>query len=171
MTDKKLVEIATKYSLDYDKKYSEEFTLVDMIRRPKEFVDGSIEDMLNMIKKKAYRDGYIDAYKAGSQDKMTWQDYDAGEDCYEDTHEGKWVKRDNIVEWHNIEENPNDLPYDNQIKICQTKLGEQLCACYDREVGCWKTTTNNFENFIPSGIIVVWTEIKPFTKEMYYDTV
>jgi hypothetical protein len=27
-----------------------------------------------------------------------WHDYDAGEDCYEDTHEGKWVKRDEVYQ-------------------------------------------------------------------------
>ena len=127
MTDIELVEIATKYSLDYDRKYSEDFTFVDMIKRPKDFVDGSIEDMLNMIKKKTYRDGYIDAYKAGSQDKMIWHDYDAGEDCYEDTHEGRWVKRDNVVEWHNIKKNPCDLPTvddfnPNKRFLCQCRL-------------------------------------------------
>ena len=25
-----------------------------------------------------------------------WHDYDAGEDSYEDSHEGKWVKRDDV---------------------------------------------------------------------------
>ena len=27
-----------------------------------------------------------------------WHDYDAGEDCYEDTHEGRWVKRDEVYQ-------------------------------------------------------------------------
>ena len=27
-----------------------------------------------------------------------WHDYDAGEDCYEDSHEGKWVKRDEVYQ-------------------------------------------------------------------------
>lgn len=36
---------------------------------------------------------YIAGLKAGSQLDKVWQDYDAGEDCYEDSHEGKWVKR------------------------------------------------------------------------------
>lgn len=25
-----------------------------------------------------------------------WHDYDAGEDCYEYRHEGKWIKRDEV---------------------------------------------------------------------------
>lgn len=25
-----------------------------------------------------------------------WQDYDPGEGCYDDTHKGKWVKRENV---------------------------------------------------------------------------
>lgn len=28
----------------------------------------------------------------------TWQDYDAGDDCWEDTHTGKWVKAENDKE-------------------------------------------------------------------------
>lgn len=27
-----------------------------------------------------------------------WHDYDAGEDCYEDSHESRWVKRDEIYQ-------------------------------------------------------------------------
>ena len=27
-----------------------------------------------------------------------WHDYDAGEDCYEDSHEGKWVKRNEVYQ-------------------------------------------------------------------------
>lgn len=33
-----------------------------------------------------------------------WHDYDAGEDCYEDSHEGRWVKRDEICKFDKAKE-------------------------------------------------------------------
>ncbi len=41
---------------------------------------------------------YLTALRAGSQLDMVWHDYDAGEDSYEDLHEGRWVKRDSDIE-------------------------------------------------------------------------
>lgn len=52
---------------------------------------------------------YIAGLKAGSQLDKVWHDYDAGEDCYEDSHEGKWVKRETSEpKWHKVAD--GDLP-------------------------------------------------------------
>ena len=42
-----------------------------------------------------------------------WHDYDAGEDCYEDTHEGKWVKRDEVYQLAKAKEYLNLLLMDS----------------------------------------------------------
>lgn len=39
-------------------------------------------------------DGYLAGAKEGSQLDEVWHDYDAGEDCYEDSHEGRWIRRE-----------------------------------------------------------------------------
>jgi len=57
------------------------------------------------------KESFLAGLKAGSQLDKVWHDYDAGEDCYEDSHESKWVKRETSKpKWHNLRENRNDLP-------------------------------------------------------------
>jgi len=61
--------------------------------------------------KGSYIEGFLDGLKAGSQLDRIWHEYDAGEDCYEDTHEGRWIKRKTEKpNWHILRKNPNDLP-------------------------------------------------------------
>ena len=57
------------------------------------------------------KEAYLAGLKAGSQLDEVWHDYDAGEDCYEDSHEGRWVKREaGRPQWHDFRKDPNDLP-------------------------------------------------------------
>lgn len=69
--------------MGFDEEMAEEYAknlkARDFIAKPKEIV--------------AYF-AFLDALKKGSQLDKVWHDYDAGEDCYEDSHEGKWVNRD-----------------------------------------------------------------------------
>lgn len=52
---------------------------------------------------------YIAGLEAGSRLDKVWQDYDPGEGCYEDSHEGKWVKRETSeLKWHKVAD--GDLP-------------------------------------------------------------
>jgi hypothetical protein len=54
---------------------------------------------------------FLAGLKAGSQLDRVWHDYDAGEDCYEDSHEGRWIKReDGRPKWHDMRKTPEDLP-------------------------------------------------------------
>jgi len=56
-------------------------------------------------------EAYLAGLRAGSQLDRVWHDYDAGEDCYEDSHEGRWVMReDGRPKVHDLRKNPDDLP-------------------------------------------------------------
>lgn len=61
MTKEDLVRNADKQSYEYNTKYSEDYTLKDMLKRPQDFVEGTIENIVDLLKKKAYRDGLIDS--------------------------------------------------------------------------------------------------------------
>ena len=54
-----LIEKADKLSFSYNKKYSEDYKLKDMLSRPKDFVEGAIEGVIHLLRQKAWRDGYI----------------------------------------------------------------------------------------------------------------
>lgn len=110
----KMTEIerkANKKSLSYDTKYSEDRTLKDMLSRPQAFVEGAIEGIVNLLRQKAYRDGYI----AGAEE--------------------------NGVVWHDLRKNPEDLPDKGRVafshvvmtnegfrEYCNTFTGEWFVA-------------------------------------------
>lgn len=50
-----------------------------------------------------------------------WHDYDAGEDCYEDTHEGRWVKRDEVYQLEQANKQIEELQEENN--ELKTKIG------------------------------------------------
>lgn len=77
-----IVEKADKKSFDYNTKYSEDGTLKSMLAEPHRFVEGAIEGIIDLLRKKAYRDGYIDSAK------------------------------ENGIQWHDLREDPNDVPQD-----------------------------------------------------------
>lgn len=59
MTKEELEKEANKQSYLYDTKYSEDYTLEDRLNRPEDFVKGAIKDLVDLLKRKACRDGYI----------------------------------------------------------------------------------------------------------------
>jgi hypothetical protein len=59
MTKDELKQEADKESYKYNKKYSEDYKLKDMLSRPMDFVEGAIEGVVKLLKIKAYRDGYL----------------------------------------------------------------------------------------------------------------
>lgn len=73
--------------MSFDEEIAEEYAknlkAKDFIAKPKEIV--------------AYF-AFLDGLKKGSQLDKVWRDYNAGEDCYEDSHDGKWVNRDSELE-------------------------------------------------------------------------
>ena len=75
---------ADHLSLAYKTKYSEDRTLKDMLSRPKDFIEGAIEGIINLLRQKAWRDGYI----AGATE--------------------------NGIQWHDLRKDPNDLPKKNK---------------------------------------------------------
>lgn len=84
MTDYEQIEQkANKKSLRYNTKYSEDRELKDMLSRPQDFVEGAIEGIVNLLRQKAYRDGYIDGANAFTS------------------------------VWHDLRKNPLDLPTEN----------------------------------------------------------
>lgn len=75
---------ADHLSLAYKTKYSEDRKLKDMLSRPKDFIEGAIEGIINLLRQKAWRDGYI----AGATE--------------------------NGIQWHDLRKDPNDLPKKNK---------------------------------------------------------
>ena len=65
---------------------------------------------------------------------------------------------------HDLEKDPNDLPKDNDEKLCFYGK-RKLSARYDSERGCWITYFNSLEYVIPSSVIIAWCEIPTFNKE------
>lgn len=77
--------------------------------------------------------------KEGSQLEKVWQDYDPGEDCYEDTHEGKWVERKNKYQWH--KQNVDDIydAFDDwgvHFYLCRMKDGSLNIAMGSADEDC-----------------------------------
>ena len=60
MTREELEREAVRKSLSYNTKYSEDGDLNDMLSRPQDFIEGSIAGMVDLLRKKAYRDGMVD---------------------------------------------------------------------------------------------------------------
>ena len=73
---------ANKKSLRYNIKYSEDMKLKDMLSRPQDFVKGAIEGIVNLLRQKAYRDGYIDG---ATENSIQWHKIMDG-DLPEDTN-------------------------------------------------------------------------------------
>ena len=65
-------------------------------------------------------------------------------------------------ELHDLRKDPNDLPKDNDEKLCFYKKGK-VVARYDSGYSCWVTYFNNFETVIASSVIIAWCEIPTFT--------
>ena len=70
-----------------------------------------------------------------------------------------------LPQWHDLQENHNDLPKDIGIKLCYTRTAKYVCASYDEEYDCWGFVFNNLEHCMPSSVIIAWCEIPTFDKE------
>ncbi len=71
------------------------------------------------------------------------------------------AEKDLLPVRHDLRKNQNDLPKDNDEKICFYKKGK-VVARYDSEYGCWETYFNNLATVIPSSVIIAWCEIPRF---------
>ena len=95
---------------------------------------------------------FLIALKVGSQLDRVWHEYDAGEDCYEDSHEGRWVKRE--IEWHDLRKDPNDLPKVNQKVLLQIKNEDEPIMDFYRQDGMW--------NFANKYEVIAWRDLPKF---------
>lgn len=73
------------------------------------------------------KEGFLAGLKAGSQLDRVWKDYDPGEGCYDDTHEGKWVKR-----WEPWRYVKDELPkievgYKVAVEVCYLNAYQNPC--------------------------------------------
>ena len=64
--------------------------------------------------------------------------------------------------WHDLRKDPNDLPKDNDEKLCFYEKGK-VVARYDSGYSCWETYFNNLETVIASSVIIAWCELPQFT--------
>lgn len=117
---------------------------------------------------------FLGGLKAGSQLDKVWQDYDAGEDCYEDSHEGKWVKREaGGLQWHKVAD--GDLPKPNiAVLICLQfeKWTTTYIAYYRPAIKKWQMYNMHeaqrqpiVDDYIDSDEVVAWCEIPQYTEE------
>lgn len=67
-------------------------------------------------------------------------------------------------QWHDLRKDPNDLPRDNDEKLCFYGKGK-VVARYDSEYGCWETEFNNLVTTFSSSILIAWCESPTFDKE------
>ena len=72
--------------------------------------------------------------------------------------------KENGNQLHDLRKDPNDLPKDNDEKLCFYEKGK-VVARYDSEFGCWETYFNNLETVIPLSVIIAWCETPTFDKE------
>lgn len=55
---------AREYSIVYDTKYAEDGVLEEMLSRPQDFVDGAIMGVVQLLRQKASKDGFVAGVKA-----------------------------------------------------------------------------------------------------------
>jgi hypothetical protein len=99
------------------------------------------------------KQAYLAGLKAGSQLDRVWHDYDAGEDCYEDSHEGKWVKREaGRPKWHKVAD--GDLPPEDT---------DVLALLADKEIYMAHFYGRNVWDKI--GSVIAWCETPQYEEE------
>ena len=141
-----------------DEEMAEEYAKAHMVQYPKRVI---ISENGFCTSEDEVKQAFLDGLKAGSQLDEVWHDYDAGEDCYEDSHEGRWVKREaGRPQWHDLRENPNDLPeahwknwviavYDGGILWCRARREKCVDGVY------W---VNSYHRIIEN--VVMWMKIE-----------
>lgn len=64
-------------------------------------------------------------------------------------------------QWHDLEENPNDLPEELKLRLSRTVVNQIGTPChYNYELQCWLNWS-----FIPIETPIAWCEIPTFDKE------
>lgn len=105
------------------------------------------------------KQAYLAGLKAGSQLDKVWHDYDAGEDCYEDSHEGKWVKREaGKPKWHKVAD--GDLP-----SVHATFLNENCEKVEYLGEGKWEAYSEYYEEYVEVDPPIAWCEIPQYTED------
>lgn len=94
-------EKAREKARGYDTKYAEDSVLEDMLSRPTDFREGAIADIVNLLREKAYRDGYL----AGAKENGV-----------------VWHK---ITDWKNQEQCPQEETFPFFVRT--KKDGDYLC--------------------------------------------
>ena len=62
---------------------------------------------------------------------------------------------------HDLRKDPNDLPKDNDEKLCFYEKGK-VVARYDSKYDCWETEFNNLATTFSSSILIGWCETPNF---------
>ena len=136
LADAEKAKLMIERSLAYNTKYAEDSSLEDMLRRPQAFMEGAIAGLVQLLRQKAYRDGYID----GATEKG--------------------------IVWHDLRKNPQDLPESGKWILCKGNaeyFDPYFVAMTDEVndnevflVGYESDDTNGFED------VIAWAEIPQF---------
>lgn len=115
-------------------------------------VFGELDDITSSEANKEIKRAYLAGLKAGSQLDKVWQDYDPGEGCYEDSHEGKWVKREaSEPKWHKVAD--GDLP-----PVHSTVFNEDCDKVAYIGEGKWETYSEYYERYVEIEPPIAWCE-------------
>lgn len=89
------------------------------------------DDCVIITDREERKQAFLAGLKAGSKLDRVWHDYDAGEDCYEDSHEGRWVKRDEIYQLTRAKDIITNLvKFDGSYK--DDEEYQRKCELYDK---------------------------------------
>lgn len=137
---------AVKKSLVYNRKYSEDRDLEDVLKHPEKYVDSYAYTMniVQMLRQKAYRDGY----NVGA--------------------------KENGIVWHDLRINPDDFPEAGKLvrvrlssgmeRICETEYYEPS----EDEIGFGKLIILFYElngEWVDDNEVIAWCELPKFEVE------
>lgn len=105
---------AVKKSLVYNRKYSEDRNLEDVLKHPEKYVDSYAYTMniVQMLRQKAYRDGYNVGAKENEQEKCELL--------------GIIQQKDELIKKMKCCENCKHQYYENGINYCNNRCRENL---------------------------------------------
>lgn len=135
MTVEELENKAREHSLVYDTKYAEDGVLEEMLSRPQDFVESAIMNIVQLLRKKANRDGYITSAK------------------------------ENGVIWHDLRKNPNDLPKNQNEVLCLLWEDSYYIGYYSINSKMWCFNEFSLSEDENEDEVTAWCELPKFEEQ------
>lgn len=71
---------------------------IEALNKDKDYFSDALDKQIEATYKVVEENAELKEKNKMLEQGYVWHDYDAGEDCYEDSHEGKWIKRNEIYQ-------------------------------------------------------------------------